>query len=341
MILAPCIGTLFDRFSKKTMSIFIDGSYALLLIATSFLFFQGKLNDMAFLVATILIQAFSQVHMQSIGFSAVKKHASEHGGRYLALMFALSNGAGIALSGITFSLVGFYGCMAIGVLTFIPIIFFYPFLFDGEGPSSREKSSLVDSLRFLWQDRVLLKFGIVLGLFNVVGALFPAFLKLEINRSLTGSDYLTAPILAGGLFISVLFYRKIDIVTDKLRGGTAFCLSFIPILLAAASSWFFPHIVTLSLLYLTACFGSGLRNIVTGNLRNKRVPREKISGVNTLYGAFLSIGPLLGGLFVIPIVENNMEQGLVTAIAVVCTSVLFSILFLPKERVGELSRENT
>ena len=345
MILAPCIGTFFDKFPKRSMSILIDTCYALLLIIAALLFNQNELNDIAFLIVTILIQAFSQVHIQSVGFSAVKKHASNHGGRYLALMFALSNGAGIALSGIVFSLVGFYGCMGIGVLTFIPIIFFYPFLFDTEEVTTQSHVglvfSLVNAFRFLWKDKVLLKFGAVLAIFNIVGALFPAFLKLEVNRSFHGTDYITAPILAGGLFITILFYKKIDIITDKLSGSIAFSIAFLPILLAAGLAYLFPNIITLSILYISACFGSGLRNIVTGNLRNKRVPSEITSGVNSLYGACLNLGPLLGGLFVIPLVENNLKQGLIVATGFVALAFFLSLLFLPKEKVADLLKEKT
>ena len=150
-----------------------------------------------------------------MGFSAIKKHAAEHGGRYLALTFALSNGAGIALSGIVFSLVGFYGSMLIGVITFLPIIFLYLYLFDESKDDATSQSipwgtALLDSFRFLYRDRVLLKFGLTLGIFNVVGALFPAFLKLEINNSINHADYLTAPILAGGLFLATFFYKFLD-----------------------------------------------------------------------------------------------------------------------------------
>ena len=345
MILAPCLGTFFDKFPKKKMSILIDGSYALLLIVTALLFYQGLLNDTLFLVITILVHAFSQVHVQSIGFSAIKKHAPKEGGRHLALMFALSNGAGIAVSGITFSLVGFYGSMAIGVLTFIPIIFFYPLLFDDneKAPSSQREMglfpTLADSFKFLVKDKVLIKIALVVGVSNVVAALFPAFLKLQINKTFLDNDYLTAPILAGGLFLIALFYKKMDSASSDLRGKVAFSIGFLPILVGTLLAYWMPSIITLSILYVTACFGSGWKNIITANLRNKRVPSEKISSVNTLFGTYISLGTLLGGLFVIPIVEKDIEQGLLVAIGFIGLSILLSALLLPKESIRELSAE--
>ena len=79
--------------------------------------------------------------------------------------------------------------MAFGVITFVPIIFLYLGLFkeeEGLIHSSRFIDDFNDSFKFLLKDKVLLKFGIVLGIFNSVGALFPAYLKLQINTTLEG-----------------------------------------------------------------------------------------------------------------------------------------------------------
>ena len=345
MLIAPMIGVFFDRFPKRIMSVLIDTSYALLLVSSMILFYFDALNDYAFLAITILVHSFSQVHMQSVGFSAVKKRAAEHGGRYLALMFSLSTGLGIGVSGVIFSFLGFYGCMAFGVMTFIPIIFLYSDLFsEDESKNSSPKNStylqdIMASVKFLVNDKVLLKFALVLGVFNLVGALFPAYLKLEINNSSHGSDHLAAIILAGGLFVSTAFYGKIDRFSKNLRSGDAFIIALAPTFLAVLLAFIYPNTLTLSILYICACFGSGLRNIITAGLRTKRVPAEQISGVNTIYGAILNIGPLLGGIFVIPVVENSIERGLNLALFVLVISIIISFLLLPKSKVSELSKE--
>ena len=343
IVLAPLLGVLFDRFSKKYMSIFVDGSYALLLVIASILFGIDRLNDFAFLAITILIHTFSHIHLQSVGFAAVKKHASQYGGRYLAGMFALSSGLGIAFSGVLFSLIGFYGCMAFAVITFLPILFLYWPLFSKEEPKKSKDSAyftdFIDSFKFLLKDRILLKFGFILGLFNIVGALFPAYLKLEINSTIKGTDHLSGPILAGGLILAFLFYKKMDIISHKLKGSIAFSMAFLPILLASILAYFLPSIISLTILYLSACFGSGLRNIITANLRTKRIPATKIARVNTVYGTLLNTGPLLGGLFVIPIVEHSIEKGLLIAIGVTGLAFILSFVWLPKQRIDELSKE--
>jgi len=85
--------------------------------------------------------------------------------------------------------------------------------------------------------------------------------------------------------------------------------------------------------------GSGLRNIVTARLRTHRVPSEKISRVNTVYGSLLNIGPFLGGLLVIPTLETSIELGLKVAMAVTFLAMVLSMVGLPKEKITELSKE--
>jgi len=342
MILAPLIGVLFDRFSKKAMSIAIDSCYAALLVLAAVLFGLGQLTDVFFLAVTILINTFSQLHMQSIGFSAVKKHAVEAGGRYLATAFALSNGLGIAVSGAIFSLVGFYGCMAFAVLTFVPVIFTYFSIFDNE-PETIQKSSFIsdffESFEFLRRDGVLLRFALVLGVFNIVGAIFPAYLKLEVNNSYAGNDVISSSILAAGLFIAIWFYKHMESLSMRWEGRQSFVVSLAPILGSIILAYFYTNLLTLSILYFSACMGSGLRNIVTARLRTHRVPREKISRVNTVYGSLLNIGPFMGGLLVIPALERSIELGLKVAMAVTFLAMILSVVSLPKEKITELSKE--
>ena len=68
MIIAPCIGGLFDRFSKKTMSISVDICYALLLIIATVLFAKNLLDDLAFLVLTILSTHFPRLILNPWAF---------------------------------------------------------------------------------------------------------------------------------------------------------------------------------------------------------------------------------------------------------------------------------
>lgn len=341
ILLAPIISVLYDRFNRKFASIGLDIFYAGFLVLAFSLYKMQLLHGMALFSLAMVLSALALVHRSSVALAAIKEHPSstnEDVAKFVAaITFAHMVGAGI--SGAVYSFVGFTGCMAIGIATFIPAITSYFLVFkNSKAPKSSGNffSEMGRAAHFLRGNKVILKIALSLGIFNIVGALIPAFLGVSMNETFGVENPWFGVAIAVGLGVGIFCTKKFANFSQGQRVNRVILYSLIPTLGLMFVSSKFDHWLVFLALYIFACMGSAYRNVSTGILRVKLIPKDLIGRINTIYTSILFSGQVIGSFLIIPRLKQDISQGALLACVAIAAAMIFSFIFLPNKLVQEV-----
>ncbi|MBT3584104.1 MAG: MFS transporter [Halobacteriovoraceae bacterium] len=340
--LAPFLAVTFDKLPKLFGCYFLDIFYGFILLILGYLFSINHLTPISILVLAALLSAISIVYRSAVGFSLVSslKDSKNLIPKFVTAL-TLSNMLGAAVAGSIYQLIGFQGAVIIGIVTFLPIMAYYHTVFNNV---SEERTiiktgyfhDLKESFLFLLKNKTILYIASSLAIFNMSGAFFPALMGIALKKYTSGGSVYFGVLVGAGLLISISLLKILDKYSRKLKLNQIIAISIAPCLIIALISLNIPHYVPFVLLYFFACIGSSLRNVSTGNLRIKIVPKDKIGRVNTLYTIFLYSGQITGSFLIVPFFVTDIKKALIVMCIVMVAAMLFSLLSLDKKNLQDV-----
>lgn len=317
-LLAMVAGVLGDRMDRRRLMVIAGTVRAVLYLALAGLA-AGGVRSLSLVFVIALAIGFAEVcydnTSQAITPSVVPADRLERANGTLWGVEEAANrflgpplgGVLVAASlGLAFSVQAGFGLAGVLLLVMMPGSFRptgAPRV-DGAGEPARvsPRVMLVEGWRWLWAHRLLRRFAITLGIVNAAGAIPLGVLVLYAQEVLGLSPaglgaVLTAAAVGGVVGSQVAAFLAPRIPPGMATGG---CL------LVEAICWSAIGLVPNVPVFVVASAASGFAvpwwNIVTVSLRQRLIPDELLSRVNSVYRTFgwgmIAIGGVLGGVLV-------------------------------------------
>ena len=351
IFIAPVLSVLFDKLPKRSGAILLDLSLIGIFLVSLGLYMMKLLTPEILFLVTVIATSIGIVYRSGVTTFIPRLVENEEMRKKLAvnatLFDRLGHAIGGGLSGAVFYLGGFESCLILGILTFIPLLFLYSRIFEKEEPfnyaeliSVKEIKSIFvgykEGFQALLDDKILLVMGLSIGIYNVSGALIPAFLGISFKNEFGEKGAFFSIILGAGLVLAFLTRHLFSKISEDMKINNIVPLSSFPVIVAAVICSIYPHPVSFTILYLIACLSSNLRNVTTAKLRSsERVKKEIHARLNTFYVVLIYLGQVIGGLFVIPVFGKNLSEGSLVAVGTFIISAIFAYVLLPKKKLKE------
>lgn len=346
IILAQVISVYFDKYRKKISSIALDSTYSLVLLIMVFLYNFKLLNSSVILIATCILTALSTVHRSAVGYSLIQSISTPQNLTTNVTKFtsslALSQLLGAGISGVIYSSIGFVGCMVIGILTFIPLLLTYNSVFGNEEPDYEKSLSqnffnnYKSGLKSFISDKTILAVAVSIGILNIVSSVIPSIVGIALKSFQFNESYFLSITISTGLLLGIIFNKYFSTRFQNIKLNQLISISILPSLLILIMAEMVDSPIPYVLFFLAGCVGSSLRNVSTGVLRTKRISKEMIGRVNTIYTTILYSGQIIGGLLIVPMVQNDLRLGTIAITVTIIIAIFFSLLLLPNKRFSEL-----
>lgn len=343
--LSPAMAVFFDRLPRFVSSVALDVSYAALLIVMAALFRSDSLTPPLIFIFSMLTAALSILHKSSVGFAAVQKLSEISGVTDIVARFVASLNipylVGSALSGVLYHWIGFEGCMAVGVATFLPMPFLYWRVFAGEAPPERNPGqgffddfrSGIETLR---KDPLLYGTALSVSTLNIASAVLPAIVGFSFLQRFPGRTDYASLALSASMLTGILLTKKIGNAAQPLPVRLIVPLSILPAGAALLACLWIRDPFLVAAMFMLSCLGSAARNVSSGSLRVSRVPKALIGRVNTVYTSLLHGGQLIGGFVIVKAVQNDFSVAVVSILACFVGASAVSLVLLPRTPLSEV-----
>jgi hypothetical protein len=182
----------------------------------------------------------------------------------------------------------------------------------------------------LFRQKVILVSAVSIALINSATSVLPAIIGVALIKLGAQNSYSTSFIICLGLTITIILNRKISQLTMKFFVNSFIAWSVVPLILVVCFVYFKLNLLSLIVMYATACVGSNIRSIGSGSIRLSAVPRAIFANVNSAYAAVIYIGQILGAFFIVDRLEESFSSTLIITIVLLLLGMFFSMLHLPK-----------
>jgi MFS family permease len=310
LFFAIAIGTLVDRIDRRRTLVAVATVRALIATALALLIFTGTLTIYGLLLATFLIgtaDVFNDTALQSLIPTILNKDQLERGNsRFQMSDTVLQQFIGMPLGAAFFVYSAFlpFGLDALGfviaatMLVLIPRRHIKKLVVAEDRPSF--KVQLVEGLRFLWNDKRILRLVIATALigfgFNIAGATAVLFLTetLGIPKAVYGLVLLSGGV--GGLLGAFAAPR----LSQKFGRGTVLAWSITLTSVFELLQGVSPNVFVFMLASVGAGFSIAGWNVLLMSVYHALIPNEVFGRVHgtrrTLVWGIMPIGAYIGGL---------------------------------------------
>jgi MFS family permease len=310
LFFAIAIGTLVDRIDRRRTLVVVAISRAVIAAVLAGMIFTGTLNIFGLLVATFLIgtaDVFNDTALQSLIPTILDKSKLERGNsRFQMSDTVLQQFIGVPLGAVFFVFAAAlpFGLNAAGfaiaalLLVLIPRKHISKLVVANDRPSF--KVQMVEGLRFLWNDKKILRLVVSTALigfgFNIAGATSVLFLTetLKVPEAVFGLVLLTGGI--GGLLGAVAAPR----LSKKFGRGTVLAISISLTSLFEFALGLSPNVYVFMIASVGVGFAIAGWNVLLMSVYHSLIPNEVFGRVHgtrrTLVWGIMPIGAYLGGL---------------------------------------------
>lgn len=348
VLLAPTLATYIDRYSRRNSSILLDAGYAIILLAMLFVEQLGYFNPPIVFVFSAITAALAAIHRSSVANSVLKQLSVDLGLNNVVSKYMASHNItyllGALISGFSYRVIGFHGCLLIGILTFLPMPFIYATLFNEKGNFSKHYSrnifeDILAGIKYLKKDPILFYVGISIALLNIASAVFPAVVGLSFQQKYPGRMDYTSIALAIGILSATVLLKRMGEISKTFPLRQVIPISLLPALGALFLCLIFQQPLMYAVAFVSSCIGSGLRNVVGGSLRIKRIPQNMMARVSVANNAILYLGQIVGGFIVIPAINHSLYMGTLILIAAFVVAAAFSLATLSHNKLNLFLKE--
>jgi len=169
-----------------------------------------------------------------------------------------------------------------------------------EAPNMR--AEIAEGLRWLWNHEFLRHLAIILGLFNMLGAIGGATLVLFAQEVLALSPTEFALLGTGGAVGGIIAGWAADSVTSRLSSGPTLALAIAIGGMSSLVIGLSSSAIIVWAMFATFIFFAVMWNVITVSLRQSVIPDELLGRVNSVYRMFawgsIPVGALAGGLII-------------------------------------------
>jgi hypothetical protein len=351
IILAPLLAIWIDRTSKYRAAMTLDLAYIGLMVTVALAYYKFGLNSFVALFFGFLSSGIGMAHRSGIAGIVVRMASSNSSAnsavsRYTTCLNYVSL-AGTAISGFVYSYLGFVGTLIFAGLTFLPIALVYRHIFipDSQNIIATDHKNNFDywgdfksAWQFYFQDKVLSRTMFAVAVLNVGSALFPAIVVYALNIGFPGRTDIPSLTIAAAIFVGTMIIGPFGRVADSFKLRDTFIWSVLPALSCLVAGVVLETPLFYVVGFFMGCFGSALRNTMTGILRVNRVPANMIARVTTINISLLSAGQAIGALLIAP----NLKENLTSSVWVVIGSAMLAITtiywLVGAEKISDLKR---
>lgn len=310
LFFAIAIGTLVDRIDRRRTLVAVASVRALIATSLAIMIFTGTLTIYGLLLATFLIgtaDVFNDTALQSLIPTILNKDQLERGNsRFQMSDTVLQQFIGMPLGAAFFVYSAFlpFGLDALGfgiaaiMLVLIPRRHIKKLVVAEDRPSF--KVQLVEGLRFLWNDKKILRLVVATALigfgFNIAGATAVLFLTetLGIPKAVYGLVLLSGGV--GGLLGAFAAPR----LSQRFGRGTVLAWSITLTSVFELLQGFSPNALVFMLASVGAGFSIAGWNVLLMSVYHALIPNEVFGRVHgtrrTLVWGIMPIGAYIGGL---------------------------------------------
>jgi MFS family permease len=310
LFFAIAIGTLVDRIDRRRTLVAVASVRALIATSLAIMIFTGTLTIYGLLLATFLIgtaDVFNDTALQSLIPTILNKGQLERGNsRFQMSDTVLQQFIGMPLGAAFFVYSAFlpFGLDALGfviaaiMLVLIPRRHIKKLVVAEDRPSF--KVQLVEGLRFLWNDKKILRLVVATALigfgFNIAGATAVLFLTetLGIPKAVYGLVLLSGGV--GGLLGAFAAPR----LSQRFGRGTVLAWSITLTSVFELLQGFSPNAFVFMLASVGAGFSIAGWNVLLMSVYHALIPNEVFGRVHgtrrTLVWGIMPIGAYIGGL---------------------------------------------
>ena len=339
LFFAIAIGTLVDRIDRRRTLVAVATFRALVALVLATLILFNSINIYGLLVATFLIgtaDVFNDTALQSLIPTILDKEKLERGNsRFQMSDTVLQQFIGMPVGSILFVFSAFvpFGLNALGfglaavMLVLIPRKHIAKLQVEEDRPGFR--SQLAEGLRYLWNDKKIMRLVVVTALigfgFNIAGATMVLFLTetLEVPKATYGLVMLLGGV---GALIGAWLAPK---SSKRFGRGLVLALSISFTGVFELLMGFAPNVY----IFILCSFGGGLAiagwNVLLMSVYHSLIPNEVFGRVHgarrTLVWGIMPVGAFIGGLIAKQGLRLPLYVGGGFAVAVAAVSFAFIV----------------
>ena len=339
LFFAIAIGTLVDRIDRRRTLVAVATFRALVALVLATLILFNSINIYGLLVATFLIgtaDVFNDTALQSLIPTILDKEKLERGNsRFQMSDTVLQQFIGMPVGSILFVVSAFvpFGLNALGfglaavMLVLIPRKHIAKLQVEEDRPGFR--SQLAEGLRYLWNDKKIMRLVVVTALigfgFNIAGATMVLFLTetLEVPKATYGLVMLLGGV---GALIGAWLAPK---SSKRFGRGLVLALSISFTGVFELLMGFAPNVY----IFILCSFGGGLAiagwNVLLMSVYHSLIPNEVFGRVHgarrTLVWGIMPVGAFIGGLIAKQGLRLPLYVGGGFAVAVAAVSFAFIV----------------
>lgn len=341
LLLSLFAGVFIDRFPKKNILIFTQGTSMLLAFILALLVFTGRVEYWHILLLSLglgIVKTIDIPARQSFMIELVGKNVLLNAIALNSTAFNLARVAGPAVAGFLMALVGAGWCFFINGMSFIAVLI--GLLQIKVAPVIRKSSKknilpdIKEGLKYVFKSKILLRATLILAFYSTFGmnygVLIPVFARNQLGTGSTGYGFLMS-CLGVGAFTGALL-----IAVSSSKGTKTKRLFFVPLIVSALFiAMGFSHSYSLSAMLVTLIGFSNIFFTTTVNTTMQVNSNDEFRGrVMSVYSLVFAGSTPLGNAFVGSISDKfGVASTFVIAGLITMTSVLGILLFtLKKER---------
>lgn len=344
ILLAPVLSAYADRYSKRAVSIATDLSYAMFLVGILTVNSLGALRPEILFVFSLFTATLGGIHRNVVGFGALKTLSDKVDVTRLVSKF---NAAyfivgliGSAIAGTLYHWNGLNSCLIIAILTFLPMPFVYFQIFpkNEKLPDPVHRNiirEIKEGIHFICNDRILITNSVCIMLWNISANMFPGIVGIAFQRFMPGKTDLASYAVSASILLGILSYIPAQKVANQLAMHWVIPYCFVLPTITMAFCILQPSPLLFTLGYALNCGGSALLNILSSGVRVKRVPNELLGRVNTAHTAIISVGQIIGSVWLLPVLAESLGLGAAVIAGSLLISGLIAFVFMPKISLGE------
>lgn len=348
IFLAPLLSAYADRYKKRYVSIWLDLLYAGFLAGLLLVNVFGLLSASLLLLFSFVTNALGSLHRNAVGFSALKQMS---GKIPMTTMAAKFNAAyftvglvGSAMAGALYQWKGLSACLIVGILSFIPMPFIYLKIFPENAPTpDASKRNLCAELKegadYIYNNKILLPNAVSIGIWNLTANMMPGVVGIAFQKFLPGRVALASLSVSSALLFGVLAYIPLSRIAGKLSVRRIMGYALFPAAMMMFYCAAFPSPLSFTIAFALSSCGSALLNIFSSSVRVSLVPERLLGRVNTAHVSIISLGQVIGSLFLLPFISKNINCGAVLIAVSYLAAGAYAFLRLPGgSMVGEVER---
>lgn len=315
---APYLSSRLSPFSNRARAVLVDSVYILIYCLILLLFKFELLNYVVLFFLSIATASLSSVHRNGVTFALLNKLSEEIDIDILikkySLVFNFILLSGAAVSGFLFGHFGFVGCIYLAIISFVPMLVIYFFIFGQEGREKdlsevpSKKKSIIGEIstgfRTLSSNKNLMFSAIGTSLAYIPGAIYPGLLAFY-GASQEVAEKNVALGVSAGILVGTIFIPIISKLGTRFQYNIMLSLAFIPALVSLIFAIYIDNFYFFCLTFALNCVGFSILNVLTVMVRVKSVNKAEISTLNTAYYATMCIGQIVGTLVLLPVIKAN------------------------------------